>query len=532
MDYYRLLSLAREPFSNSPDPAFFYRSPQHASCLDQLEIALRLGRGLNLVVGPVGTGKTTLCRQLYRQLCTDERIDCHLVLDPGEIAEHEFLSALASRLLGREPQPNEDDAALKDALRRWLFRRAVEQKRTVVLLIDESQKLTPARLEVLRELLNYETNERKLLQIALFAQPEIEALLARCENLADRINVLLKLQPLTRSETADMIRFRLETARDPESSKRISFSGPALRAVHRATSGSPRQIVHLCHRLMLALILQERTTVTSDMVSRASGRALTARAPRVARALAWCAAALMLAMLPQSLTTSPKPPAPLTPATVEAPAPETPETGMMGAEAAPLPAEPLQLPKVTTLADTPPAPMPERLGTLRVSSRETLWTMTGRVYGDCNSKLLKVVTTENTQFPSPEKIFVGAEVHFPALNPIVPPAKPYVLLGEYETLEEAYALVLKWHTKNHVLGLLAVHTPQKGLHFQVVSGGFQDNAFAAKKVLDSLPGPLNAMAAISDPLPPDAVLLAGLPEHLELKPKPESRMVAERRSDS
>ncbi|MGA9478193.1 MAG: hypothetical protein WBV21_10450, partial [Desulfobacterales bacterium] len=81
MEYFSIVNLEREPFSNSPDPEFFYGSHQHLECLQKLELALRLRRGLNVIIGDVGTGKTTLCRQLIRRFAKSKEFETHLVLD-------------------------------------------------------------------------------------------------------------------------------------------------------------------------------------------------------------------------------------------------------------------------------------------------------------------------------------------------------------------------------------------------------------------------------------------------------------------
>ena len=81
MDYFSILNLNKEPFSNSPDPDYFFHSQQHISCLQKLELSLRLRRGLNVVVGEVGTGKTTLCRQLIRKFSSDDEVETHLRWD-------------------------------------------------------------------------------------------------------------------------------------------------------------------------------------------------------------------------------------------------------------------------------------------------------------------------------------------------------------------------------------------------------------------------------------------------------------------
>jgi len=96
MDYFEILNLIKEPFSNSPDPDFFFESNQHVGCLHKLELAIRMRRGLNTVIGEVGTGKTTLCRQLIRRFENDEKTRAHLILDPYFSNEKEFLKYVAA----------------------------------------------------------------------------------------------------------------------------------------------------------------------------------------------------------------------------------------------------------------------------------------------------------------------------------------------------------------------------------------------------------------------------------------------------
>ncbi|MBW2333990.1 MAG: transposase, partial [Deltaproteobacteria bacterium] len=91
MDYFKILNFKKEPFSNSPDPEFFFESLEHLGCLQKLELSLRLRRGLNVVIGDVGTGKTTLCRQLIRKFSGEEKVETYLILDPYFSSPLEFL---------------------------------------------------------------------------------------------------------------------------------------------------------------------------------------------------------------------------------------------------------------------------------------------------------------------------------------------------------------------------------------------------------------------------------------------------------
>lgn len=257
MDYFRMLNLAKEPFSNSPKPEFFYRSTMHQECIDNLEIAVRLKRGLNIVIGDVGTGKTTLCRQFLVRLSgadDGDAIGTHLILDPSFNTPMDFLRAVADTLGAAR---GDSERGTKENIKNHLFRKGVEEGKLVVLIIDEGQKLPAFCLEILREFLNYETNNHKLLQIAIFAQEEFIPLMKNHGNFADRVNLLCFLKPLTLSDTRRMINFRIARASDGDQPPPLFTWGGTL-AVYLATWGYPRKIVTLCHSVVLAMIIQNR----------------------------------------------------------------------------------------------------------------------------------------------------------------------------------------------------------------------------------------------------------------------------------
>ena len=262
MSYFQVLGLRAEPFSTSPDPTFFYHSTSHQQALQRLEIAIRLRRGLSLILGDVGTGKTTLARTLVSTLAGDSHILVHMVLDPSYDSEFQFLSAL-TRMFGIQPA-FKSTLDYREAIERYLFQKGVEEQRIVTLLIDEGQKLTPSLLEELRVLLNYETNEYKLLQLVIFSQLELLPRVTRIRNFMDRVVLKYTLNPLDETETAKLIRFRLSQAGLPPD--RELFTAEAIAAVYHATQGYPRKIAFLCHDALEALVMQEQPLIDAPLI--------------------------------------------------------------------------------------------------------------------------------------------------------------------------------------------------------------------------------------------------------------------------
>ncbi len=305
MDYYKIFNFNREPFSNSPDPDFFFHSRQHVGYLQKLELAIRLRRGLNVIIGDVGTGKTTLCRQLIRKFAGTDDVQTHLLLDPFFNSSLEFLSTLAEMFGIPKPVAGATEWRFRELIKKDLFCRGVDEGKTVVLIIDEGQKIPGFCLEILREFLNYEINEHKLLQIVIFAQKEFEQTIEERANFADRINIRLFLGPLDFVETRKMIQYRLKRATEHGNPSSM-FSRPALWAVYRATGGYPRKIINLCHQIVLVLIIQNRSRVGWPLVRSCVSRISTGQTRRMhhkaaVAALIGLAAILVLALLPDRL---------------------------------------------------------------------------------------------------------------------------------------------------------------------------------------------------------------------------------------
>lgn len=262
MSYYNIWGLEKEPFSTSPDPDFFYRSDSHNAALKRLEIALRLRRGLCLILGDIGTGKTTLLRALLQLFKNEDEFEFHIILSPNFKSEYQFLLSLV-KVFNIAPAYR-STLDFKEALERHLFQKGVEENKTIVLLIDEGQKMTLENLEVLRTLLNYETNEYKLLQLVIMSQLELLPRLKRMRNFIDRVALRYTINPLDEPQTREMIQFRLEQAGYHKQNG--IFSDETIKLIYQHTQGYPRKISMLCHSALEAAVMQEATIVDPEII--------------------------------------------------------------------------------------------------------------------------------------------------------------------------------------------------------------------------------------------------------------------------
>jgi general secretion pathway protein A len=264
LSYFKVLGLDKEPFSTSPDPSFFYESREHHAALMRLMVEIRLKRGLSLILGDVGTGKTTLSRKLFQMLKERDDIIFHMILDPTYDTEELFLDSLIRTF---KIELNLIEASVldyKEAIKKYLFRKAVEENKTIVLLIDEGQKLNTLSLEILRVLLNYETNEFKLLQLVLLSQLELLPRLREMKNFWDRVSLKYVLNPLDEGETKEMIGFRIKAA--GYNSGVEFFSDEAITEIYRYTQGYPRRISMLCHNALKVLVMENKPMVDAAII--------------------------------------------------------------------------------------------------------------------------------------------------------------------------------------------------------------------------------------------------------------------------
>lgn len=248
------------PFTITPDTSFFFAYGSWVEALNTLLVAVRSGDGFIMVTGEVGTGKTLLCRKFLKSL-RNEFVTAYIhnpYLEPMTL-----LLAIADDLRISYPEDVNQHQLLK-LLTKALIDFYADGKR-VVLCLDEVQAMPVETLETLRLLTNLETEKRKLLQVVLFGQPELHALLDRpsVRQLKQRIVFSYCLSPIDKEGLDAYIAHRLLVA--GYNGKRL-FLPEALKELYRATGGIPRLVNILCHKALMACYGQGMRSVTRQHI--------------------------------------------------------------------------------------------------------------------------------------------------------------------------------------------------------------------------------------------------------------------------
>ena len=465
--YAQHFGLTAHPFNLTPDPAFLYLSPEHREALAALQYGLLDGRGFITLIGEVGTGKTTLLYSLLARL--GDEIQTAYVAYTTQSFEDLLAAALQDMKVEAVGTHKRD---LLDALNRHLLRRA-DEGRATALIIDEAQNLSDATFEELRLLSNFETYERKLLQIVLVGQPELQERLRQPQlrQLRERVSVRAVVNPLSRVEMVRYIDHRLERAGG--STARL-FAPRALSRIVARSQGIPRRANILCHNALLFAYGKSLSQVSAEVAGEAIaemderrpgllGRAAVRRSrPRMmfrwAMSLGAIGAVALAASSPMprvmlrpvaavssALTGVPSaspgtPPAPDIPppapsdatpsAAADAPADRVPTAAVevptageplaqpvVEASVAPEPS-PRELPAPTRTDEASAVPPPAAPVLLEITRGATLWSIVRGVYGDGLTQaeigeLFAEVRRLNPQMKDPNVIHAGEELRLP-----------------------------------------------------------------------------------------------------------------------
>lgn len=265
--YNEYFGLSEAPFSISPDPRYLFLSDKHREALAHLIYGVGDQGGFVLLTGEVGTGKTTICRCLLQQV--PNNADIAFIINPKQSVNQLLQSIFKELQIALEKGATSKD--LIDHLTQYLLA-AHSRGRNTILIIDEAQHLTADVLEQLRLLTNLETNEKKLLQLVLLGQPELNEMLDRPElrQLAQRITARYHLSPLSRTEVTEYIEHRLSVA----GCRSSLFHPAAIKRVYHYSKGVPRLINLLCDRSLLGAYATGSDEINAKIVNKAATEVL------------------------------------------------------------------------------------------------------------------------------------------------------------------------------------------------------------------------------------------------------------------
>src|SRR5437016_3588927 len=277
--YSTFYGLKHEPFRLTPDPRFLHLAEPHRNALRDMLEAVSARKGLQVSVGPIGTGKTTLLYSLQHILMHESSpqrpIRSAFIVNPMLTAV-ELFEAIFDEL--EVPCPGQTKPACLRAFHEILCE-GYTKNGTLLLIIDEAHLLPPELIEEIRLLLNLDNQPVNVLQVLLCGQPELLSLLARPEfsALKQRISMFSRLRPLTLVETRAYIAERLHVAGLRGESP---FSTAALEEIHRLSNGVPRLINSVCDRGMAVGYGRHSARIEADCILEAAEELELFDAPR------------------------------------------------------------------------------------------------------------------------------------------------------------------------------------------------------------------------------------------------------------
>ncbi|HEV7858323.1 MAG TPA: AAA family ATPase [Pyrinomonadaceae bacterium] len=251
-------------FSISPNPRFFYVTPSVQAAIAKTQYVIRARQGLTTIIGDVGLGKTSLLRLLYNEYDDNPEFTTAFIVNPKQTSETAFLKAICTEF-GVKTKRSQRETEYE--LRGFLIEQYKEGK-NVLLFIDEAQQLRGPMFEQIRQILNFETDETKLISIVMAGQVELRYRLADRSKraLVSRIAVSSSLDALSPEEISGMIDFRCTVA-----GVKNPFEPEAIRAVYHWSKGVPREAIKLCAMSVQYAALNNLKQIPADLVELAAG---------------------------------------------------------------------------------------------------------------------------------------------------------------------------------------------------------------------------------------------------------------------
>ncbi len=429
-------------------------------------------------------------------------LSAHLILDPDFSSAHEFLSTIIATFGIKESCSSEWQ--MKEAIKNYLIHQGVDGDTIPALIIDEGQKLPGFCIEILREFLNFETNRNKLLEIVIFAQEEFTDTLKSRPNFSDRITSYHTLGPLGFTETRQMIRYRISQCRMGLADGPELFPLPSLLLIYLLSGGYPRRIIMLCSKVLLTMVVKEKTAATPGLVWKSAAETSIERNKTLRRIILAVTLPVFLVCSLLLLTYS------VTFKEDGATVPQPEQAAESPVESPEALAPAVQPEKFTQQREAAAAgntalknidavnPPPEELGYLTVLPGMSLGRMVTRIYGAFSEENLSIVLRANPYLDDPARLKVDTKIFFPRLPDSATSRLTPVLvsLGDFDTLQSAYDFLITTLKTDERLRILPLWDGVSNLSFLVVLDEIFQQEDQARQAIARLTGRFRPAAVI------------------------------------
>jgi general secretion pathway protein A len=270
IDYKSFFGLSEEPFNTVASPRFFFLSPIHAIALNKSVYTVDTRKGVSIVWGDIGTGKSTLSRIMHEGFLAKGYLSV-LLTNPGSSSQNSLIRTINEAFKVPTARSYKDNL---DNLKSWLLKEGNDNNKTIVLIIDEAQELTLPLLETLRQILNFES-DKKLIQLVLFPQEEFRRKLTdyRTRNFRRRVAYASTLDRMDVDTVTKMIDFRWTIANGNNGEH--PFTKEAIQKIFEHSAGLPSEACIIADNSLLIAFLQQSRQVTSEIVEAAIADRLT-----------------------------------------------------------------------------------------------------------------------------------------------------------------------------------------------------------------------------------------------------------------
>jgi general secretion pathway protein A len=257
---------SEDPFSISPNPLYLYLTPSLKATLHKIRYTINRRQGLTCVLGDVGYGKSTVLRFMYTEFDANENVTARLISSPNYTSEFAFLKSVS----GEFDVPAKRSIIDQERELKAFLIEEFAAGRNVALFIDEAQRLSNKMLEIVRSMLNFETDDAKLIQIVLSGQLELRDRLVRddLKAIESRIVMPTVLNALSPGELVDMIEFRCRQAEIKQ-----PFTPAAFQTIYEESGGIPRDALKICATAYEYMRMAEETEIDPELITAATQQA-------------------------------------------------------------------------------------------------------------------------------------------------------------------------------------------------------------------------------------------------------------------